>query len=89
LFATGFETTAPANATAVIQARELGLENFSVLVGHVTVPPRYHGDPRFAQESRAGIPGGRPRLHRYGLPGIRAAGRALPHRDHHDLAFIL
>jgi hydrogenase expression/formation protein HypD len=38
-FAIGFETTAPANAMAVIQARELGLENFSVLVSHVTVPP--------------------------------------------------
>jgi hydrogenase expression/formation protein HypD len=39
LFATGFETTAPADATAAIHARELGLENFSVLVSHVTVPP--------------------------------------------------
>jgi len=38
-FAIGFETTAPANAMAVIQARELGLENFAVLVSHVTVPP--------------------------------------------------
>ena len=38
-FAIGFETTAPANATAVAQARRLGLENFSVLVSHVLVPP--------------------------------------------------
>jgi hydrogenase expression/formation protein HypD len=38
-FAVGFETTAPANAMAVWRARELGLENFSVLVSHVTVPP--------------------------------------------------
>lgn len=38
-FAIGFETTAPANAMAVHRARELGLENFSVLVSHVTVPP--------------------------------------------------
>jgi hydrogenase expression/formation protein HypD len=38
-FAVGFETTAPANAMAVWQARELGIENFSVLVSHVTVPP--------------------------------------------------
>lgn len=38
-FAVGFETTAPANAMAVWQARELGVENFSVLVSHVTVPP--------------------------------------------------
>ncbi len=37
-FAIGFETTAPANATAVIQAKAQGLENFAVLVSHVTVP---------------------------------------------------
>jgi hydrogenase expression/formation protein HypD len=38
-FAVGFETTAPANALAVIQARRLGLRNFSLLVSHVLVPP--------------------------------------------------
>lgn len=38
-FAVGFETTAPANAMAVWRARQLGIENFSVLVSHVTVPP--------------------------------------------------
>jgi hydrogenase expression/formation protein HypD len=38
-FAIGFETTAPANAMAVRQARQMGLENFSVLVSHVLVPP--------------------------------------------------
>lgn len=38
-FAVGFETTAPANAMAVQQARERGLTNFSVLVSHVLVPP--------------------------------------------------
>lgn len=38
-FAVGFETTAPANAMAVVQASRLGLENFSVLVAHVLVPP--------------------------------------------------
>ena len=38
-FAVGFETTAPANAMAVWQGRELGVTNFSVLVSHVTVPP--------------------------------------------------
>lgn len=38
-FAVGFETTAPANAMAVWRARALGIENFSVLVSHVTVPP--------------------------------------------------
>jgi hydrogenase expression/formation protein HypD len=38
-FAVGFETTAPANAMAVHQARSRGLSNFSVLVSHVLVPP--------------------------------------------------
>ena len=38
-FAIGFETTALANAMAVAQAERLGLENFSVLVSHVLVPP--------------------------------------------------
>lgn len=38
-FAIGFETTAPANAMAVYQARQRGLRNFSLLVSHVRVPP--------------------------------------------------
>lgn len=38
-FAVGFETTAPANAMAVVQAKRLGLSNFSILVSHVLVPP--------------------------------------------------
>ena len=37
-FAIGFETTAPANAMAVLQARAQNLPNFTVLVSHVTVP---------------------------------------------------
>ena len=38
-FAIGFETTAPANAMAVVQAKALGIKNFGILVSHVTVPP--------------------------------------------------
>jgi hydrogenase expression/formation protein HypD len=38
-FGVGFETTAPANAMTVFQARQLGLTNFSMLVSHVLVPP--------------------------------------------------
>jgi len=38
-FAVGFETTAPANAVALRQAAAEGLENFSLLVAHVLVPP--------------------------------------------------
>jgi hydrogenase expression/formation protein HypD len=38
-FGIGFETTAPPNAMTVFQAARLGLENFSMLVSHVRVPP--------------------------------------------------
>ena len=38
-FAVGFETTAPANAAAVSVAAREGLDNFSILVAHVLVPP--------------------------------------------------
>jgi hydrogenase expression/formation protein HypD len=38
-FGIGFETTAPANAMAVVQAKHQGLRNFSMLVSHVLVPP--------------------------------------------------
>ncbi len=41
-FAIGFETTAPANAMSVVQANALGLDNYSVLVSHVRVPPAMH-----------------------------------------------
>ena len=41
-FAIGFETTAPPNVTSVIQAKALGLKNYSVLVSHVCVPPAMH-----------------------------------------------
>jgi hydrogenase expression/formation protein HypD len=37
--AVGFETTAPTAAATVIEADRLGLENFSLLVSHVRVPP--------------------------------------------------
>ncbi len=42
-FAIGFETTAPANAMAVVQAKALGIRNFGLLVSHVTVPPAISG----------------------------------------------
>jgi hydrogenase expression/formation protein HypD len=38
-FGMGFETTAPANAMALVHARRLGLSNFSMLASHVLVPP--------------------------------------------------
>jgi len=41
-FAIGFETTAPVNAMAVIQAEKIGLHNFSILPANVLVPPAMH-----------------------------------------------
>ena len=38
-FAVGFETTAPANAMSVLQAEQLGVNNYSILTSHVLVPP--------------------------------------------------
>lgn len=38
-FAVGFETTAPANAMSVLQAKSRGIKNFSILCSHVLVPP--------------------------------------------------
>lgn len=38
-FAVGFETTAPANALAIYQAKQRSITNFSMLVSHVLVPP--------------------------------------------------
>jgi len=38
-FGIGFETTAPANAMSILHAKRLGLDNFSMLVSHVLVPP--------------------------------------------------
>lgn len=42
-FAVGFETTLPATALAVLQAREAGVKNFSVLTAHVRVLPAMEG----------------------------------------------
>jgi hydrogenase expression/formation protein HypD len=38
-FGIGFETTAPANAMSVFQAKVQGVRNFSMVVSHVLVPP--------------------------------------------------
>jgi len=38
-FGVGFETTAPANAQAIVQAKNRNLKNFSLLSSHVLVPP--------------------------------------------------
>lgn len=38
-FAIGFETTAPGNAMAIMQAQKEGINNFSEIASHVMVPP--------------------------------------------------
>lgn len=38
-FAIGFETTAPATASSILEAKRLSLKNYSVLCAHVLVPP--------------------------------------------------
>jgi hydrogenase expression/formation protein HypD len=38
-FAVGFETSAPANALSVVQAKKMGVMNYSILASHVLVPP--------------------------------------------------
>jgi hydrogenase expression/formation protein HypD len=58
-FAVGFETTAPANALAVLQAKALGIKNFTLLSAHVCVPP--------AMEAILSSPGNR-------VQGFLAAG---------------
>ncbi len=58
-FAVGFETTAPAHAMAVLEAKRRCLPNFSLLVAHVLVPP--------ALEAVLDLPDGR-------VDGFLAAG---------------
>jgi len=58
-FAVGFETTAPANAMAILQAQQRGLTNYSLIVSHVLVPP--------AMEAILSSPGNR-------VQGFLAAG---------------
>lgn len=58
-FAIGFETTAPANAMSIVQAKAQGISNYSVLVSHVRVPP--------AMEAVLGSPNNR-------VQGFLAAG---------------
>ncbi len=56
-FAVGFETTAPANALSVLQAEKEGLQNYSILVSHVLVPPAMEGildDPYCALDAFLG-----------------------------------
>ena len=66
-----------------LQAEREGLENFSLLVSHVLVPPAIEA-MLSAPDNGAGLPGGRPCLHGHGLLGIRADRAALPRADRGD-----
>lgn len=73
-FAVGFETTAPANALAVAEARRGGLSNFSLLTAQVRVPP--------AIEAIVSAPGSR-------VEGFLAAGHVctvMGYREYEPLA---
>ncbi|HVU12733.1 MAG TPA: hydrogenase formation protein HypD [Phototrophicaceae bacterium] len=73
-FAVGFETTAPANAMAVYQAAQHKIDNFSILVSHVLVPP--------AIEAILGAPDNR-------VQGFLAAGHVcavVGYEDYYPLA---
>ena len=82
-FAIGFETTAPANAMSVFQARKQGIKNFSILVSHVLVPPSIASILAIAAQSRAGLSRAGARLHGDGLPRIRANRGAVQSSDRH------
>jgi hydrogenase expression/formation protein HypD len=81
-FAVGFETTAPATALAVLQAHQLGLKNFSLLVAHVRVQPAMEAlasDPQTRVEgflaaghvcTVAGCKSYEPFVARFGLPVV-------------------
>ena len=66
-FAVGFETTAPANAMSVYQAKQMGVKNYSMLVSHVLVPPAMEVDSGLARRTTCRVPGRRSRLHGHGL----------------------
>ena len=74
-FAIGFETTAPANAMAVFEAKRVGLTNFSVLVSHVIVPPAIRLLLQAGRQSSTGLHRSRPRLHGHGLRRVRGASQ--------------
>ncbi len=69
-FGIGFETTAPANAMTVYQAKRLGVPNFSLLVSHVLVPPAVAAIMESPTCRVQGVPGRRPRVQRDGHVGV-------------------
>ena len=60
--AVGFETTAPSTAVTLLQARERGVENFSVFCNHVTIVPAPEGHPGLARPRPRRLPRPRARV---------------------------
>ena len=83
-FAIGFETTAPANAMLAWQARQGGLNNVSLLVSHVLVPPAMEAVLSSPQNRVQGFLGPGHVCAVVGYTRIRTPRRALPcaHRGH-------
>ena len=83
-FAVGFETTAPANAMAVAQAATAGPDEFLAAGLARAGAAGHRGHTPVAGQSRAGLPGGRPRLHGDGPGSVPAHRRQVPraHRGH-------
>ena len=83
-FAVGFETTAPANAMSVYQARTMRPEELFGAGFACAGAACDGGHPEFAGQLRARLSGCRPRLHHHGLhrvlPDCRQISRA--HRSH-------
>lgn len=55
-FAIGFETTTPPTAVILLQARELGLKNFSIFCNHVLTPPALQWLLETSAEGAEGVP---------------------------------
>ena len=83
-FGIGFETTAPANAMTVYQAKRLGITNFSLLVSHVLVPPAIAAIMQSPTCRVQAFLAAGSRVQRDGHQRIPRPGRSLPgaHRRH-------
>ena len=79
--AVGFETTAPANAMAIWQAKKEKIGNFSAARVARAGAARDSRADDFARLPRQRLHRARPRLHRDGLRRIRNAGARFPRSD--------
>ena len=83
-FAVGFETTAPPNAMAVVQAHRLKLDNFSILASHVLVLLAIRALLNAPDNVVQGFLAAGLRVHDHGDQGIRTACQRIPATDRRD-----